>query len=366
MRCVNRRSRPHAARRDLLARFMSLGGAVSIDDVLERYDFERGWIEERLDEWTRTGKLVRGTFGRGATITRWCSRRLLEQARRRELAQARKQIEAVDLARFSRFVQEWQHIDPRARLADDEGTTRVIRQMYGLARPAEQWERAYLPARIEDYNPDTLTRLIGLGELVWVGGHSAKPDEAGSLSTVRFLRRGMARAWVSSSDEQPLSEHAQRVLEVLQRDGASFLDEIVSSSTLDVAQRSRRAERARRRGARDERHDGSVEPRHRLAARWFHRVTARSLIQRVGFPADFTPSANRYVVQRRPNLRRLPKWKRPDVAGGEDTSNWPGRWSLVRVPRVLGPEVGRERVGGVDRPAVARPIRCRVARDVAA
>jgi ATP-dependent Lhr-like helicase len=56
-------------------------------------------------------------------------------------------------------------------------------------------------------------------------------------------------------------------------------------------------------------------------------------------PADFTPSANRYVVQRRPNLRRLPKWKRPDVEGGEDTSNWPGRWSLVRVPRVLGPEV---------------------------
>jgi ATP-dependent Lhr-like helicase len=55
-------------------------------------------------------------------------------------------------------------------------------------------------------------------------------------------------------------------------------------------------------------------------------------------PADFTPSADRYVVQRRPNLRRLPKWKRPDREGGEPT-NWPGRWSLVRVNRVLGPEV---------------------------
>jgi ATP-dependent Lhr-like helicase len=55
-------------------------------------------------------------------------------------------------------------------------------------------------------------------------------------------------------------------------------------------------------------------------------------------PADFTPSANRYVVQRRPNLRRLPRWQRPDQEGAEPT-NWPGRWSLVRVPRVLGPEV---------------------------
>src|SRR5206468_1110043 len=82
-----------AARRDLLVRFVSLGGAISIDDVLARYDFERAWVEDRLDEWTKSGKLVRGTFGGDATTTRWCSRRLLEQARRRELAHARKQIE---------------------------------------------------------------------------------------------------------------------------------------------------------------------------------------------------------------------------------------------------------------------------------
>jgi len=231
-----------------------------------------------------------------------------------------------------------QHIEPRARLAQDEGTTRVVRQMYGLARPAEQWERAYLPARIEDYNPDALTRLIGLGELVWVGGHSAKPDEAGNLSTVRFLRRGMARAWVSSSDEQPLSEHAQRVLEVLQRDGASFLDEIVSSSTLT----SRNVRDALRElvGAGLVTND-TMEALRRVVA-WRPMVSPRDRAQpdpTRWLPADFTPSANRYVVQRRPNLRRLPKWKRPDVEGGEDTSSWPGRWSLVRVPRVLGPEV---------------------------
>jgi ATP-dependent Lhr-like helicase len=44
-------------------------------------------------------------------------------------------------------------------------------------------------------------------------------------------------------------------------------------------------------------------------------------------------------VQKRPNLRRLPKWKRPELESAEDASNWPGRWSLVRTPRVLGPEV---------------------------
>jgi ATP-dependent Lhr-like helicase len=52
-------------------------------------------------------------------------------------------------------------------------------------------------------------------------------------------------------------------------------------------------------------------------------------------PADFTPSANRPVVQRRVNLRRLPKWKRPDR---EEVMTWGGRWSLVHLPSTLGPQ----------------------------
>src|SRR5262249_9796404 len=75
-----------AARREMLVRSLSLAGAVSIGDISARYDFDEGWIRQRLDEWTRAGKLVRGTFGGDQTTPRWASRRLLEQARRRELA----------------------------------------------------------------------------------------------------------------------------------------------------------------------------------------------------------------------------------------------------------------------------------------
>jgi ATP-dependent Lhr-like helicase len=51
-------------------------------------------------------------------------------------------------------------------------------------------------------------------------------------------------------------------------------------------------------------------------------------------PADFSPSPGRPIVQRRPNLRRLPKWRRPDLPGGRD--GWVGRWSLVRTPGIMG------------------------------
>jgi ATP-dependent Lhr-like helicase len=58
-------------------------------------------------------------------------------------------------------------------------------------------------------------------------------------------------------------------------------------------------------------------------------------------PADYTPSPNRRIVQRRPNLRRLPKWRRPDKPGSAP-SGWTGRWSLVHRRGTLGPDLSEE------------------------
>ena len=328
---------PAAARREILVRFLSLRGAVSIEDVRGRYDLDATWVRDRLDDWTRAGKLVRGTFGGDAATQRWASRRLLEQARRRELAQARKQIEAVDLDRFSRFLQQWQHLAPSDRRAGDEGTIAVARQMYGLARPGDQWEREIFPSRVDDYQPDALARLIAAGEMLWIGGSAGKPEEAGSLSTIRFVRRGTARAWIGTTGTPPLSEHAQRALSALESDGASFFDELTASTSLT----SRQLRDALRElvGAGLVTND-TIEAL-RFVIRWRPTVSPRDRTQpdpTRWLPSDFTPSANRYVVQRRPNLRRLPKWRRPDGDDAE-ASSWPGRWSLVRTPRVLGPDV---------------------------
>jgi ATP-dependent Lhr-like helicase len=327
-----------SAQREILVRFVSLAGAVSLDDVLRRYAFDAAWLRERLDEWTRNGRLVRGSFGGDTAAERWCSRRLLEQARRRELAQARKQIEAVGLDRFSRFVLRWQHVTPSTRMEGDEGTLAAVRQLYGIARPAELWEREFLPSRVEGYDADALTRASASGELVWIGGSTeTKGGEIGALATVRFVRRGTARAWLGVGESQAPGEQAQRVLEALARDGASFFDELLAATALTA--------RALRDALRELVGTGLVTndtmDALRAVVRWRPLVSPRDRAQpdpTRWLPADFTPSANRYVVQRRPNLRRLPKWKRPDKEGGEPAT-WPGRWSLVRAPRVLGPEL---------------------------
>jgi ATP-dependent Lhr-like helicase len=61
-------------------------------------------------------------------------------------------------------------------------------------------------------------------------------------------------------------------------------------------------------------------------------------------PERWLPEAfvSRPVRQRRPNLRRLPKWRRPDMPGGGGLMGWGGRWSLIAKAGTLGPVLSEE------------------------
>jgi ATP-dependent Lhr-like helicase len=340
-----------AAARELLLRWLSLAGPVSLDDVRRRYRLPAEWVRARLDDWARAGTLVRGTFG-DREVERWCARRVLEHARRRALAAARAAIEAVPLSAYVAFLQRWQQLDPRDRTEGAAGVERVTRQMYGLARPAAAWERDYLPARVERYDGEALSRLAARGELVWVGG-GTWDESVGTwvLSTIRFVERGTEREWrrpglrpetesraarpggsrdVSDAGDasptpSPLSPDAARAYEALRAQGASFLADVERRSGLGpIAAREALRELVAAGLATNDTMDALREVvRLRPAARRDARDTPDPTRW---LPADFTPSPGRPVVQRRPNPRRLAKWRRPDLP---DRSGWVGRWSLV-------------------------------------
>ena len=314
---------PEAARRELLVRFIALASPFTLEDVLARYDLDPVWLELRLQEWQKQGRLVRGLFGGVAGASRWASRRLVEQARRRELAAMRKQIRAVALPRFAQFLVSWQHADPGGRLRGSEGAAAIVRQMYGLARPADEWERNLLPSRVENASLEDLTMLSVSGELTWIGDSGRREDGSDTLKGIRFVQRGTERAW-SASREVALSEGATLVRDALERGGASFFPELQVATALGTP------------GLRDALRElvsaglatNDTMDAMRMVARW-----KPATVKRTGeadptrwLPEGFTP---RPVVQRRANLRRLPKWRRPDQAGGERA--WPGRWSLVRA-----------------------------------
>jgi ATP-dependent Lhr-like helicase len=320
-----------AARREILARFLAMAGPVTVDEIRQRYDFDGAWIERRLADWTERGTLLRGRFSLPGyeSALRWCSRRLIEHARRRALAAARRQIEAVSLEAFALFMLRWQHVAPDSRLRGQDGLVEAMRQLYGIARPPLGWESEYLPARVEDLRAAALSQLSASGEFVWVGegARDAVADAAvGKLRGVRFLRRGSERAWLAPITDPLLSDRAQAARQLLQSRGALFFFELqqatglgshalrdalrelvvaglVTNDTVDAL-----VHVARWRPLFQDRRPDDPDP-----ARWL--------------PADFVPSPNRPVVQRRVNVRRLPRWKRPDREGGD--APWPGRWSLL-------------------------------------
>jgi ATP-dependent Lhr-like helicase len=331
---------PKAARREVLARFVALAGPVSVEDVRARYDFDASWVQRRLEEWERNDVLVRGVFGGDREVARWSSRRLLEQARRRELARARQQIEAVPVDRFARFLQRWQHLAPDSRLGGSSGAAEVMAQLYGLARPADGWERDYLPARLEQYDSDALARLAASGALVWAAERPAERstererDAAGArVGRIRFFERGTGRLWLGEPpDDSALSDHARAVREALRTGGASFTADVSAATGLGTQQ------------TRDALHElvatgvatNDTIDALRDVLRWkpvFPVKRQDGPDPTRWLPADFTPTA-RPIVQRRVNPRRLAKWRRPDR---EPASSWGGRWSLVHTPGTLGP-----------------------------
>jgi ATP-dependent Lhr-like helicase len=331
-----------AARREVLSRFVSLAGPVSVESIRARYDFSAAWIQRRLEEWEQKHVLVRGVFGGDRSATHWCSRRLLEQARRRELAEARRQIEAVPIEGFARLEQRWQHLATDTRLSGHEGTAAVVSQLYGVARPGESWERDYLPLRVEGYDADSLGRLAASGALVWAA--EPRVDEVGSapaqaIGRIRFFERGTGRLWLREPiPDSILGGNARAVRDVLRAQGASFTADLAAASGLGPQ------------GVRDALRElvaaGLVTNDTVEALRDVLRWRAVFPVKRANepdptrwLPAGFTPSVGRPVVQRRINPRSIAKWKRPDR---EEVATWGGRWSLVHTPGVLGREADEQ------------------------
>ena len=324
---------PAAAQREIVARFLALSSPAAVEDIRLRYDVAPRWLEERLADWTRTGRLARGTFGGDRATTRWTSRKLLEEARRRELAAMRRQIQPVEMAEFAHFLQRWQHLSPDRHPRGEDDAIEVLRQLYAVARPAEVWERDLLSARGITLDPALIDPLIAGGELSWVGHvtDSARGGES-RVMNIRFVRRGSGRAWLAMpADESRLGSQAHGVLTALREEGASFFADLQAATGLTTyALRDALRELV---GAGLVTNDSVAAMR--AVARWKSVVPGRG--REAPDPARWLPAdfVSRPVVQRRANLRRLPKWRRPDKPGGD--MPWPGRWSLVRVTGLLGP-----------------------------
>jgi ATP-dependent Lhr-like helicase len=167
---------------------------------------------------------------------------------------------------------------------------------------------------------------------------------------VRFFERGTGGVWLGEDPEAVLSEEAKAVRDTIAREGASFIRDIQTITGLTMLSVR---EAIRELVAWGLITNDTVEALREIG-RWKPLMPRTAPDPTSWLPADYVPSQNRRIVQRRPNLRRLPKWRRPDKPGAAP-SGWTGRWSLLRRVVTLGPELpDEERAERVARQWLAR------------
>jgi ATP-dependent Lhr-like helicase len=215
------------------------------------------------------GHLLRGRFREAASGVRrevkessphpslltpyeFCHRRLLARIHRLTIGRLRKEIQPVSATEFMRFLFQWQHASPGARLHGESGLLEVTKQLGGFEAAASAWESQILRIRLAKYTPEWLDRLCLSGAVMWgrLTPHPRLMQELTSLAgrrvvptrvaPVSLFAREDAETFLAAAGEgmqhmdinARLGASAQAVRRGLQERGASFFSELLHVTRL--------------------------------------------------------------------------------------------------------------------------------------
>ncbi|MBA5861984.1 MAG: DEAD/DEAH box helicase [Nitrospira sp. CR1.1] len=232
-------------------------GPVTAADLAARLNLAVGDVDRTMVRLVAQGHVLRGRFSLQASRTtgdmvEWCHRRLLARIHRLTVGRLRKEIEPVSAAGFMRFLFQWQHASPGARLHGEAGLLEVAKQLGGFEAAASAWEAQILRVRLAKYQPEWLDRLCLGGALMWgrVTPHPRLMQELTVMPGRRVVPTRVAPVSLFAREDAPallgataedlarmdlsskLSLSAQAIRRCLQERGASFFSELLHGTRL--------------------------------------------------------------------------------------------------------------------------------------
>ena len=193
-------------------------------------------VRSALTRLEQEGFVLRGQFSRGLQPEEWCERRALARIHRYMLHRLRREIEPVSASDFMQFLLRWQHVHPEANVQGSQALAAVISQLEGFEAAAGAWESEILPARVAGYDPVWLDQLCQSGRFSWLRLSPGQGAQAPVRTTpIALVSRRSVTLWRevrNVPETETLSGEARVVLDVLQRNGAQFYDELVDRSRL--------------------------------------------------------------------------------------------------------------------------------------
>jgi len=191
------------------------------------------------------GFAMRGRFS-PAGVDEWCERRLLARIHGYTVKRLRAEIEPVSARDFLRFLLGWQRLTPDTRMEGPDAVEAVIGQLEGYEAAAGAWETEILPARLKGYEPGWLDDLCLAGRIAWARLRRRSPRGPGEraigpvrTTPITLMARRHAPFWAALSpadDSIQPSARAQRLVEFIRENGASFFDELVDGTGLLTTQ----------------------------------------------------------------------------------------------------------------------------------
>ncbi len=211
----------------VLRRFLDTHALIGLEDILQRYPFERGWAERRLDEWASQGRLVR-VIAADATPLQWSAPENFEQVQRGTLSILRHEVLTCPATQFADLVVRWQHAlaaTPAPVLND------VLHQLHACPLPIELWEQAILPTRCPGYVPRHLDDLIAAGQWTW---HCRRENEEGAVALAFVERGALPHLTPPDFEGAALDQAESSIVETLRNRGALFSADVATQAKLSA------------------------------------------------------------------------------------------------------------------------------------
>ncbi|QEC52872.1 Lhr family ATP dependent helicase [Anseongella ginsenosidimutans] len=209
-------------------------------------------INQALYALENEGFVFRGNFTGGAE-QEWCERRLLSRIHRYTIKRLRSEIQPVSAACYMRFLLDWHQVVAGSQPEGPVSLEHAFQKLEGFEAPAIAWESDILPARLPSYDHQWLDMLCMAGKITWGRFRYSPPAVDKKTSSpvrntpIAFAERGNLNAWrqataagggtgaVLTAGER-LSAKGIQVLEILQKRGASFFEDIISQAGLFPSQ----------------------------------------------------------------------------------------------------------------------------------
>ncbi len=226
---------------------LEISGPITAEKLAEPLGLDKSEIDIALIALETEGFVLRGQFTPGIEkdIVEWCERGLLARIHRYTVNRLRAEIEPVTAQEFMRFLFRWQSVASDARKEGPDALAAVLANLEGYEAAAIAWESEILPARLQNYDFAWLDELCLSGRAGWARLQKPKNTEATkragpvrstpiALVTRRNLPiwSGAATAQIQETEIPNISSRAERVLDYLKQNGASFFDEIVDGERM--------------------------------------------------------------------------------------------------------------------------------------